>query len=145
MAEFTAHMDVCTKINLGDILNEVYGKSTYNYWGMNEACVIILNGCAGQKCSGISPTVFHSWTNALRGTSGILLGGKGTNESDCVFAGFIFCFYMTSYNPGPHRDTLVYDSTSFKHISHTQHEDTVARSRHEVEAKVTPPFSAVGQ
>jgi hypothetical protein len=60
MAEFTAHMDVCTKINLGDILNEVYGKSTYNYWGMNEACVIILNGCAGQKCSGISPTVFHS-------------------------------------------------------------------------------------
>jgi hypothetical protein len=36
------------RINLGDMVDEAYGKSTYNYWRMNNnACAIILNGCTG--------------------------------------------------------------------------------------------------
>ena len=90
-------------------MDEAYGKSTYNYWRMtNDACTIVLNGCAGQKCNGISPTVFHSWTNALRGTSSISLGGNGRNAVGlrlCTIC--IMLLYDILRNLGPHRDTLV--------------------------------------
>jgi len=94
------------------MVDEAYGKLTYNYWRMNnDACAIVLNGCAGQKFNSISPTIFHSWTNALRKTSGISLGGTGRNAFGmrlCMI--YIMLLYDILRNLGPQW----YDSISFK-------------------------------
>jgi hypothetical protein len=116
VAAFTAHMDVCTK----DKPRRYGGRGLRKIRRMNnDACVTVLNGCAGKKCIGISPTVFHSWTDALRGTSGISLRGRGRNTVGLRFAQFISRLYMTSYETLGHIGTRLLSSVS---ISHTQHE-----------------------
>jgi hypothetical protein len=53
-------------------MNEGYGNIKDNSWRMNnEASASVVNGCAGEKDKGITPTFSNGGTNALSGTSGI--------------------------------------------------------------------------